>query len=167
MQETPQVGWDPISINYHLPLASKLLILYLGVVVTVSLMKSVSVLRMLWSFTLDSGRTTSSEDEFLYAWETCSNRIQSMQRLIFITLFWTILVATLLLRNTLTLIVEQKVVGPAALGGGVVEVLTVFALGILACAVLYSACAFYEGALLRRRESWNHARATRGGRPPG
>jgi hypothetical protein len=27
------------------------------------------------------------------------------------------------------------------------------------CAVLYSACAFYEGALLHRRESWNRARA--------
>ena len=29
MQQTPQIGWDPISFNYRPPLASKLLVLYL------------------------------------------------------------------------------------------------------------------------------------------
>ena len=48
MQEGPQIGWDPISINYHLPWASRLLVLYLLVVVTVSLAKSAGVLRTLW-----------------------------------------------------------------------------------------------------------------------
>ena len=160
MQETPQIGFDPISINHHLPLGARFLILYLGVVVTVSLVKSVKLLRLLWSFTHGSIRTTGREDEFLHAWARCSNEIQSIKRLVFISLFWTILVATFFLRGTLIQIVEQKSFGPAALGGGIVEVLTVFALGILMCAVLYTACAFYEGALFRSRESWNQARAT-------
>ena len=52
-------------------------------------------------------------------------------------------------------IVEQKAFGTAALGGGIVEVLTVFALGILVCAVLYTACALNEGMLLRKRTTRN------------
>ena len=167
MQQGAQIGWDPESVNPHLPLAAKLLVLYLVAVVTVSLVKSASVLRMLWSFRRGSVRTTSSGDEFLNAWETCSNKIQSMKRLVVITLLWTTLIATLLLGRTLVVVVEQKVFGPAALGGGVAEVLTVFALGIFVCAVLYTACASYEGALLRRRESWNRARAITQNRSPG
>ena len=35
MQQTPQVGWDPIAIDYRPPLALKLLVLYLLAVVSV------------------------------------------------------------------------------------------------------------------------------------
>ena len=144
MQPTPQVGWDPISINHHLPLASKLLILYLLVVVALSLVKSAGVLRMLWSLTRESRQPPRSGDEFLHVLESCSNTIQSMRRLVFITLLWTALVATLLLRTSLIQIAEQKAFGPGALIGSIVEVLSVFALGILVCAVLYGVLAQRE-----------------------
>jgi hypothetical protein len=166
MQPPPQVGWDPISINSHLPWASKLLILYLLVVVVLSLVKSASVLRMLWSFSRFSRQQPRRGDEFLHVWEACSNKIQSMKRLVFITLLWTVFVATLLVRTSLIQIAEQKAFGPGALIGSIVEVLTMFARGILVCAVLYAACALFEGALLRGRESWSHARANTEDRPP-
>jgi hypothetical protein len=159
MQPTPQVGWDPISINYRPPLAYELLVLYLLVVVVLSLVKSASVLRMLWSLTRDSRQRPRMGHKFLHVWKTCSNKIQSMKRLVFITLLWTALVASLLLRNVLIRIVEQKAFWPAAIGGSLSEVTTAFTLGILVCAVLYTACAFYEGALLRSRAKWTHARA--------
>jgi hypothetical protein len=89
-----------------------------------------------------------------------------MRRLVFITLLWTALVATLLLRTSLIQIAEQKAFGPGALIGSIVEVLSVFALGILVCTVLYGACTLCEGALLRRRESWNHTRGNIEGRLP-
>ena len=159
MQQTPQVGWDPISVNYQPPLAYKLLILYLLVVVVLFLVKSASVLRMLWSFARDSRRGQRMGTEFLHVWETCSNKVQSIKRLVFITLLWTVLIAALLLRSVLIRITEQKAFWPAAVSGSLAEVTTAFALGILVCAVLYAACAFYEGALLRARKSWTHSRA--------
>ena len=53
-----------------------------------------------------------------------------------------------------------------------IEVLTIFVLSILVCAVLYTACALYDDALVRRRESWKGARSSienrplKGSRPP-
>ena len=166
MQQTPQIGWDPISFNYRPPLASKLLVQYLLVVVVLSLVKSASVLRILWSFSRDSRQPPRRGNEFLHVWETCSNKIQSMKRLVFLTLLWTVLVAALLLRSVLIRIVEQKAFWPAAVSGSLAEVTTAFTLGILVCAVLCAACAFYEGALLRSREAWTHARASTDDRPP-
>ena len=159
MQEGSQVGWDPISINYHLPWASRLLILYLLVVVTVSLVKSSSVLRTLWLSRRGSLRPSSPEREFVQAWESCSNKVQSIKRWAFATLFWTVLVAAMLLRNNLLIVTEQKSLWPGAFFGATVEMLTILALGIQVCAVLYTACALYEGALLRRRQSWDSARS--------
>ena len=87
------------------------------------------------------------------------NKIQSIKRLVSLTLLWTVFVAAMLLRSVLIRIVEQKAFWPAAVGGSLAEVTTPFTFGILVCAVLYAACAFYEGALLRSREKWTRARA--------
>jgi hypothetical protein len=160
MQQTPQVGWDPISINYRPPLALKLLVLYLLVIVVLSLVKSASVLRMVWCLTRDSRQRPRMGYKFLHVWKTCSNKIQSLKRLVFITLLLTVLVSSLLLRNVLIRITEQKAFWPAAVSGSLAEVTTAFTLGILVCAVLYAACTFYEGALLRSREKWAHSHAT-------
>ena len=160
MQEGSQIGWDPISINYHLPLASRVLILYLLVIVTLSLVKSARLLRILWLSKRGSLRPSSPEDEFVFAWERCSSEIHSIKCWGLVTLFWTVLVAAMLLRNNLVILAAQKRFFPGTFFGSIVEMLTIFALGILVCAVLYTACAFYEGALLRRRESWNKARAS-------
>lgn len=155
MQESLQIGWDPMSVDYHMPWASKLLILYLLVVVTAALVKSVSMLRILWFSRRGPLRLPRTEHEFMLAWEKCSNKVQSMKRLVFVTLLWTILIAVFLLRSDVQIFAEQKVFGPGAFFGTAAADLTVLALGLLVCAVLYTACAFYEGALLRRRESWN------------
>jgi hypothetical protein len=150
VQEAPQIGWDPISVNYQLPWAAKIFILYLLVVVTISLVKSVALLHQFWSFTHSSVGESRTENESRRAWETSSNKIQSIKRFVFITLLLNVLVAVLLLRAALVRAVEQKMFGPAALGGSIVEALTVFGLGILVGAVLYAACALFEGKLLRK-----------------
>jgi hypothetical protein len=63
-------------------------------------------------------------------------------------------------------LVEQKILGPTAFSGSLAEVLTLLAIGILVCAVLYTACSFYEGVLLRRKASWNYIRVNLQTRPP-
>jgi hypothetical protein len=150
MQEAPQVGWDPIAINYRPPWASRLFLLYLLLVVAISLVKSASVLR----------------DFRRGSWEICSARIQSMRRLVFFTLLLSVLVADQLLRVALMQIAAQRFFGPAALAGGVAEALTVFALGVLTCTALYAGCGLCEGILLHRRAAWNRSFDQAKNQPP-
>ncbi|HKV79912.1 MAG TPA: hypothetical protein VJP02_17315 [Candidatus Sulfotelmatobacter sp.] len=160
MQEVgPPMSLDPLSINYQLPWESRLLILYLLVVVAVSFVKSASMLRTLWLSKHSSLQQSSAEHEFMAAWERCSNKVQSIKRWVFVTLFWTVLVAATLLRNEFMYFTEQKIFWTGAFFVPTAEVLTTFALGMLVCAVLYTVCALFDGALLRKRESWNSARS--------
>ena len=148
MQEPGQVGWDP---NYQL-----LLILYLLVVGAMSIVKSAAVLRLLWSLSRDPLRAPRPDRNlFVYVSEMCSNKIQSMQRLVAITLFVTVLITAMLLRAALMRITLKVSTGIAALSGDIVEALTVFALGILVCTVIYAACALFEGVLSHRKTLWN------------
>jgi hypothetical protein len=124
---------------------------------------SASVLR---DFRRGSFLVRRGEKEFLHAWETCSAKIKSMKRLVFFTLLLSVLVAVQLLRVTLMQIVALKTFEVAAFAGGVAEVLTVFALGILTCTALYAGCGLYEGILLRRRAAWNHSFAEAKNQPP-
>jgi len=160
IQEAQPIGLDPLSIDYQMPWASRLLILYLLAVVTVSLVKSASVLRTLWLSKDGSLLQSSTEDEFALAWERCSNKVQSIKRWVFVTLFWTVLVAAMLLRNDFIFFTQQKMFWSGAFFVPAIEDLTIFVLGILVCSVLYTTCALYEGALLRRREAWNRARSS-------
>jgi hypothetical protein len=104
-------------------------------------------------FTARFTSSAENEDEPLYAWETCSNKIQSMRRLVFVTLLLTVLISAQLLRASLMQLVAQKAFGIAAVNGSIVEALTMFVLGSLVCTVIYSACALYEGALSRRKDT--------------
>jgi hypothetical protein len=123
----------------------------------VSVVKSVGVLRTLWFSKRSLGRL-GPEEEFVQAWESCSIKVHSIKRWIFVTLFWTVLVALMLLRNNFVVVAEQKRIWPGAFYGSTAEMLTIVALGILVCAALYTACAFYEGALERRKEARNRVR---------
>lgn len=49
MQDSPQVGWDPISVNHVMPWQLRLYILYLFVVFGISLVRSLGLFRQLWS----------------------------------------------------------------------------------------------------------------------
>lgn len=49
MQEEAQVGWDPISVNHHLPWGWKFLILYLLVVLGMWMVKSGKLMWQFWS----------------------------------------------------------------------------------------------------------------------
>ena len=62
MHESMQV--DPMSINYQIPFASRLLILYLLAAVVVWVVRSVSVLRTIWSFRRIRVGASPSGDEF-------------------------------------------------------------------------------------------------------
>ena len=63
MQDTGEVGWDPISVNYHPPWALRLFMLYIVVVFVIALTKSLRVASHLWVFpNRELGRWKSSAE---------------------------------------------------------------------------------------------------------
>ena len=160
MQEGTPMGLDPLSISYQMPWEARLFILYLLVIVTTSLVKSARVVHILWLSKRSSLKKSSTEGEFALAWERCSNKVQSVKRWVFVTLLWTVLVAAMLLRREFMFFIAQKMFWSGAFFQPTAEVLTVFVLGILVCAALYTTCTLCEGALLGRRESWKQGRSS-------
>jgi hypothetical protein len=157
MQVSPQVGWDPRYVDHRLPWAYRLFVVYLFVVLGISVAKSASVILRLLPFTKSSFRNTRDKLDFSRAWEICSNKIQCMKRIVVMTVLLSVLTPAYLLLNVLGIFAAEKVFLPQAPGaflGAVIEVLTVFVLGILTGSLIYAACAFLEGALVRRKESW-------------
>ena len=152
MQGTVQ--FDSAAINYQPPFVSRILILYLIVVTVVWVVRSLSVLRVLWAFRRAPFEMKGG-DELLDSYQVCSNRVQSMKRLAFVTLLWTVLVATLQLRSNLAWVVSVKAFLPAGLVGGVLEAIDISVPGIAAAAVLYSASVLYAGAMQRAKKSWD------------
>jgi hypothetical protein len=146
MQQHPEVGWDPISINHHLPWESRLFLLYLLVVGAISLGKSVSLVRHLWWGNAD---VQSSR------WEACWAKVQSIRRLVVLTFLLSLLLAAYQTAKILIELSIQKFFAAGAFGGGMAEVLSLFALGMLGCAILYVVFGLFEGILLRRRASWS------------
>jgi hypothetical protein len=160
MQEGSAMGLDPLSIDRQMPWESRLLVLYLLIVVTVSAVKSVNIVRTLWLTKRASLQQSSGEGEFALAWEMCSNKVQSIKRWVFVTIFWTVLVTALLLLNEFIPFAERKMLWSGAVFATIIEVLPIFVLGFLVCAVLYTVCALYEGVLVQKKESWNRAHSS-------
>jgi hypothetical protein len=156
MQEG-SVGWDPISVDHQLPWQSKLFLLYLLIMIVMSILRLGGLIRQLWWPRADSSKHSSaagrSGPEFrpLGAWDACSYKIEAMKRSVLLTFLLSVLVAADQTRTMLSTFADQKVTGPAAFCGGMTEVLTVFAVGILVCAAIYAVSTFCEGVLARRR----------------
>jgi hypothetical protein len=156
-----QMPVDGMSICYRVPWESRLFVLYLMVVVATALVRSISVVRHLWSFrrvsTLKSVETgEGAEREHLFAWEVCLSKVRSIKRLVFLTLLFSVLVAAYQVSNILSEIAFKQLLGPYAASGSLSEVLTIFSLGVLVSTLLYAACAYYEGALAHRRSFWKN-----------
>jgi hypothetical protein len=166
MQEGSQIGWDPLSIDYHLPWESRLFVLYLIAVLAISIVRLGSLVRQFWSLrhalAPKSGSVTEGSEleiKFFNVWGACSAKVQSMKRAVVLTFLLSVLVATDGLRATVLAIADQKAFLIGAFNGGLAEALTLFALGILVCAVLYAICGFCEGILVRRKALWNFSSA--------
>lgn len=147
MQAAPTVGWDPVAVNHHLPVAAKLFIVYLCVSASMSLVKFVNVARTLWS----GARARATGQEYSHLVHACDHKIRSMKRLSHLTLLLTVLVFSMLLRSDFMGFAEEKYVGWGAFSGSVVEALSIFAAGICVATAIYIVYAFCEGALLRRK----------------
>lgn len=146
-QEQP-VGWDPIGIDYHAPLASRLFFFYLIVVVAIWLARFISATRQLRPLK-HYMMTLSDSPKTLTAWRVCWGHLRWMKRLTVLTAFVAFLSASWQAREALVNWVTYKT-GPIALAGAMAEVCGLFALGMLVCAVTFAAYVICDGILMRR-----------------
>ena len=164
MQET-QVAWDPIS-EARLPWESKLFVLYLFAVVAFSLVRALQIGGQLWSFR-NTPRLPTEDSEFLralqdaaskftYAWEICTAKVAGIRRLVSLTLLLSVFLLLYNSANILRGISMEKRVWSAAVAGGLAEMFTLFALGMLVCSWLHAVSSFSAGVLERRKAAWNY-----------
>ena len=155
MRQLPDVGWDPISVNHQLPLLSKLFVLYLIIVATLTLVRSAVLIRDLRSLgTVVRGEPQPHQGaEFTSLWDDCWAKLQAMKRSVVLTFLLTVLVAADQARTDFVSVAVQKATGIASLSGGIAELFGIFALGILACVAIYAIYALCESVLIRRTTS--------------
>lgn len=143
------IGWDPIG-EYRLPWQGKLLVLYLLIVTAVLVARSIMLVG-------DIRALHTGNDKFTHIWEMTMARVASMKRLALLTLLLSVLCTVNSAVHVLVKIQEMHSAGPGAIAGATSEVLTLFELGLFVCTALYAVASLYEGALARRRASWNYS----------
>ena len=151
MQETP-VGWEPMYED-HLPWFTKVFVVYLALVLLVSVFRAISLmwhLRRLRKMEQETATQLTSDMQFL--WGSCTAKTTSIKNLSLLVFAWS--TTRILLGVTM-----EKVTGVGFLAGAMAEVFTIFSLGILVCATLYTFAIFYEAMLVRRKMGLDRAKS--------
>jgi hypothetical protein len=94
--------------------------------------------------------------EFAHRCELCAAKVSSIKKLVPLTLLVSIL---LLVESSATMlgdIATEKRVWIGFVAGRTSELLVQMALGVLVCVILYAISSSFEGALARRKISWNY-----------
>jgi hypothetical protein len=144
MQENTTVGWDPV-LDRHLPLSSKLFVLYVFIVITVSLVRWIRLLRQLWWL---KTHPQSVDSHWLSIWNHGLATIQASKRLVVVTCFLSVAVTAIQTRTLLAEIASQKFIGIGFLYGGLAAALVNLEIGLWVGVAIYVAFAFCEGVLL-------------------
>jgi|WetSurMetagenome_2_1015567.scaffolds.fasta_scaffold186837_2 hypothetical protein len=104
-------------------------------------------------------RVDCIETKFLYLWETCYAKVQSIKTLTCLTVMLSCLVTVRGIYNVCVALQHEESAGPAAIAGGVAETLMVLGAGLPVAAFLYVVSRRFEGTLARRRRDWNYNKA--------
>jgi hypothetical protein len=105
-------------------------------------------------------RVDCIETKFLYLWETCYAKVQSLKTLTYLTVILSCFVTAIVVYNAcIGIRVEETTAGPSAIAGGVAEGLVVLAAGLLISAFFHVVSRRFEGTLARRRRDWNYNKA--------
>jgi len=154
MQETT-VGWDPMYEG-HLPWFTKVFVAYLALVLLLSAARAMSLIRRLRALRkLERDTATELTSKFPLFWESLYAKVAAIKNLSVLTLLLSVLVFAWSTTQILLGVTMEKSTGVGFLAGAMAEGLTVFSLGILVCAVLYTIAIFFEAALARRRMRLN------------
>jgi hypothetical protein len=97
----------------------------------------------------------AAENRFLYLWEVCSAEVKSTKRLAVLTLLLSFLVVSYGAFSTFSETYNSaNITGTQALIKTGFRLLDRLAHGLLVCTALYGTAILFEGALMRRRNSW-------------
>jgi hypothetical protein len=148
MQENTAVGWDPISIQPQQPLLTKLFILYMFFVITVSFVRWVCLLRQLWWL---EAHSHAADSNWLNVWNRSLRTVQSSKRLVVTSCLLSAAVATSQTMALFTMIASQKLTGVGPLYGELARRFVILGIGLWMSVAVYVAFGFCEGILMRRK----------------
>ena len=154
MQETT-LGWEPMYEG-HLPWFTRVFVAYLALVLLLSAARAISLIRRLRALRkLERETATELTSKFPLFWESLYAKIAAMKNLAVLTLLLSLLVFAWSTTQILLGVTMEKSTGVGFLAGAMAEGLTIFSLGTLVCAVLYTIAMFFEAALVRRKMRLN------------
>jgi|SRR3954447_2285393 hypothetical protein len=147
MQETT-VPFEPMYEG-QLAWFVKLFVIYLAAALLTSVFRAI---RLMWSLRSLRKMERESADRvnagFQFLWDSCHAKTASVKNLSAMTFLLSFLVSAWRMAEILRRVSMEKVTGTAFLAGAAAEVLQVFSLGILVCAILYGIAFFYETAIV-------------------
>jgi hypothetical protein len=94
------------------------------------------------------------EARFLYLWETCYAKVQSIKALALVTVLLSVCIASFGVFDFLSNLVID-----AQIGIGMSPWLLLMATGLFISAFLYASSFWFQGTLARRRTEWNYLKA--------
>jgi hypothetical protein len=157
MQETT-VGWEPMYEG-HLPWFTKVFVVYLAIVVLISVLCAISLVWRLRALRkMEREPATLLTSRFPLFWESCHATAASIKNLSVLTFLLSLLVFAWSTTRIMLGVTMEKVTGVGFLAGAMAEALTMFSLGILVCAALYTFAIFYEAVLVRRKMRLDHTK---------
>ncbi len=126
MLQADGVGWEPISIEYHLPIVAKLLLIYLLVVVLWTLAKMIRVFRQ------------SSQAPNQRILDLCTAELRSVRRWIVLTVMVTLAACADMAAGVSRQASYEKWTNTGVMVVTFAEVFTTFSLAMCTSAVLYA-----------------------------
>jgi hypothetical protein len=98
------------------------------------------------------------EARFLYLWETCYAKVQSIKALALMTVIISVCVASFGVVDWFAFLKCGELIADVY-GGFVIELSLLMAIGFFISAFLYASSFWLQGALARRRTEWNYLKA--------
>jgi hypothetical protein len=146
MQEGGQVGWDPISINRVLPWQSRVVMVYLFVVLLIGLVKATRLIH----FWLSNSRAPRVHGHEPFAGTLIAeHRVKSLRRLAFLSLLVSLLGVAWVTSQYCAVASMEKITGPAMIFGVLAEELTTLSMGLGVSIFLYAMAMLCERLLVR------------------
>jgi hypothetical protein len=146
MQEIGAVGWDPVY-ERHLPLSSKLFVLYVFVLIVASLVRGTRLLRQLrWL----KRHPEAAEAQRTRVSKASLDTIQSSRRLVILTCLLSGAVTATQVVVVLSESASQKTSAIAWMNDGLALAFVNLQLGLWVSTAMYAAFAFCERALADR-----------------
>lgn len=149
MQDQP-LPFD-LTIDHPTPWETRVFVLYILVVLAFLLVRTTQLTVFLWRYrkARNASPSPDSPGTAVRDLHLASIKALSLRRAMILTLLVSIAISAERTVAVLREVSALKIYGPGFVGGSGAETLTVLAIGMVVCCMLYAAYAFFDGQLSR------------------